>query len=306
MMSSSSNRTPRVLVHGGAGSQKLSSKQRTCLSESLVLGFDMVKDGQAALLVVEGIIRHLEKSGLFNAGLGSRQQLDGVQRMDASIMEGASLQAGAVAGLEGFCHPISVAKVVMEETDHVLLVGQYATHLARHFKLERNAVPKKTLKRKDLKLAGLGKSKSVRLFNKMTQYDTVGAVVLDSFGNLSAGASTGGVPMMLPGRVGDSPLIGSGVFADNTAGAVSMTGLGEGIMRLVMAKQISYLMKNGQSPKQATQSTLKELVTRIKGGQAGCLVLAPDGRFAIKHVTKWMSAGHWNGKGKPVVADRFS
>jgi len=266
----------------------------------------MVQAGQSALLVVEGMIRHLEKSGLFNAGLGSRQQLDGVQRMDASIMEGASLQAGAVAGLEGFCHPISAAKLVMDESDHVLLIGRYATHLARHFRLERIKTPKNIMKSNASSLKGMRNTKSLILYKKMTQYDTVGAVVLDSFGNLAAGASTGGVPMMLPGRVGDSPLIGAGVFADNTAGAVSMTGLGEGIMRLVVAKQISCLMKNGQSPRRATQSTLQELVTRIQGSEAGCLVLAPDGRFAIKHVTKWMSAGHWNGKGKPVVADRFS
>ena len=110
--------------------------------------------------------------------------------------------------------------------------------------------------------------------------------------------------MMFPGRVGDSPLIGSGVYADNRAGAVSMTGLGEGIIRLAMAKQITLAMKHGKSPVLAARESLNELVTRIQG-EAGALVLAPNGRFAIRHVTPFMSAGHWNGKGKPTVGDRF-
>lgn len=295
----------RVLVHGGAGSRKSTSKQRTCLSEALVLGFEMIQDGQTSLSVVEGMIRHLEGSGLFNAGIGALQQLDGVQRMDAAIMEGTSLRAGGVAGLQGFQHPISVANLVMNETDHVLLIGPHATRLARHFKLERIKYPKKSVKHRTSSLAGKGNKKSLALYKKMGKYGTVGAVALDSFGHLAAGASTGGVPMMLPGRVGDSPLIGAGVYADNQAGAISMTGLGEGIMRLVMAKHIAFLMKNGKSPAQATQITLHELTTRIEGGEAGCLAMAPDGRFTITHVTPWMSAGHWNGRGKPVVADRF-
>lgn len=109
---------------------------------------------------------------------------------------------------------------------------------------------------------------------------------------------------MLPGRVGDSPLIGAGVYADNEAGAVSMTGLGEGIIRLAMAKHIVLEMKNGQKPLAATRNALQLLVKRVQG-EAGCLVLAPDGQFAIRHVTPRMIAGHWNGRGKPFVADQF-
>ena len=266
----------------------------------------MIRDGQSSLVAVEEMIRHLEGSGLFNAGLGAWQQLDGIQRMDAAIMEGASLRAGGVAGLEGFCNPITAAKLVLDETDHVLLIGRHATRLARHFKLKRIQRPKIISKRGSSSLAGSSNNKSLALYKKMRKYGTVGAVALDGFGNLAAGASTGGVPMMLPGRVGDSPLIGAGVYADNQAGAISMTGLGEGIMRLVMAKQIALLLKNGKSPALATQRTLKELIIRIEGGEAGCLVMAPDGRFTIKHVTPWMSAGHWNGKEKPVVSDYFN
>jgi len=109
---------------------------------------------------------------------------------------------------------------------------------------------------------------------------------------------------MLPGRVGDSPLVGCGIYADNACGGVSMTGLGESIMRLAFAKQISMELRHGKSPRMATKQALKELVQRVNG-EAGALVIAPDGRFSIQHTTRWMGAGYWNGRGKPTVADTF-
>jgi len=296
--------TWKILAHGGAGPRRSTAAQRTCLSETLILGSDILQVGQSALDAVEAMIRHLEDSGLFNAGSGSRQQLDGSQRMDASIMEGTGLRAGGVANLELVRNPIVAARLVMEETDHVLVVGQQATRLARHFGLPRIHSVRGARRQSSGKGRRLPNRKSLALYKKMAHYGTVGAVALDQEGQLAAGASTGGVPIMLPGRVGDSPLIGSGVYADNRAGAISMTGLGEGIIRLAMAKQIASAMENGRSPVQAARESLNDLVTRIQG-QAGCLVLAPDGRFAIRHVTPFMKAGHWNGKGKPKVGDTF-
>ena len=134
----------RVLVHGGAGSRRATAAQRTCLAETLILGFKLIQTGKSALDVVEAMIRCLEDSGLFNAGTGSRRQLDGAQRMDAAIMEGATLQAGGVAALEQTRNPIAVARLVMDETDHVLLVGPHATRLARHFGLAGNPRAKRT------------------------------------------------------------------------------------------------------------------------------------------------------------------
>jgi beta-aspartyl-peptidase (threonine type) len=192
----------------------------------------------------------------------------------------------------------------MERTDHVLVVGQQATRLARHFGLPRIHAVKEAKRPSFGKGRHLSNKKTLALYKKMAHYGTVGAVALDQEGHLAAGASTGGVPVMLPGRVGDSPLIGSGVYADNRAGAISMTGLGEGIIRLALAKQIAIAMENGKSPVQAARKSLNDLVTRIQG-QAGCLALAPDGRFAIRHVTRFMRAGHWNGKGNPTVGDTF-
>ncbi len=294
----------RVLVHGGAGMKQATTAQKKCIIEALALGIDVLQKGKAALDAVEMMIRSLEGSGRFNAGKGSLQQLDGCQRMDASLMEGALLQAGAVAGLEGVCHPISAARIVLEKTDHVLLISSHAAKLAHYFGLERleeSSMPKRQYRASAIRPK---KGKTLTLYRKMAVYDTVGAVALDECGTLAAGASTGGVPMMLPGRVGDSPLIGAGVYADNEAGAISMTGLGEGIIRLAMAKHIALDMKNGQKPFTATRHALNSLVKRVQG-EAGCLVLAPDGRYAIRHVTPRMIAGHWNGRGKPFAADEF-
>ena len=284
-----------ILAHGGAGMRVVTAAQRACLAEALAAGYAVLKGNGTALDAVEAVIRALEGSGLFNAGTGACLQLDGARRMDASIMDGRSLRAGAVAGVEQIRHPISAARLVMEETAHVLLVGRHATRFARHFRLERQPsstpTPAQRLTR--------------RLYQEMLELETVGAVALDRSGTVAAGASTGGHSIMLPGRVGDTPLIGCGVYADNEAGAISMTGVGESIIRIAVAKEIADRLAVGASPAAATRLTLDRLVKRIKGGAAGALVLAPDGRFAIRHTTSRMCAGYWTGKGAPTVADRF-
>lgn len=269
------------------------------------MGYECLKAGHLPLEAVESMIRYLEQSGLFNAGRGSLPQLDGIQRMDASIMEGQTLSAGAVAGLEGYLHPICAARRIMTDTDHVLIVGPHANRLARHFGLTRLIRRKgSTHPRKKRNLRTTVNSKSQALYRKIGLFDTVGAIAMDRAGHLAAGASTGGVAVMLPGRVGDTPLIGAGVYADDTAGAISMTGLGESIIRVGMAKHLAILLGLGWTPGRAANYTLKALVRRIRG-EAGCLILDHTGRFAIRHTTPWMNAGHWNGRGRPVVKDRF-
>jgi len=269
------------------------------------MGYECLDTDRSPIDAVESMICHLEESGLFNAGRGSLRQLDGIQRMDASIMEGQTLSAGAVAGLEGYLHPISAARRIMTDTGHVLVVGQHANRLAQYFGLDRLAHRKDSiqLRSKRGSIQNIN-PKSQALYRKMRLFDTVGAVAIDRAGHLAAGASTGGVAIMLPGRVGDTPLIGAGVYADNTAGAISMTGLGETIIRAGMAKHLAILLSLGCTPVRAANHTLKALVRRIQG-EAGCLILDPTGRFAIRHTTPWMSAGHWNGRGKPVVKSRF-
>jgi beta-aspartyl-peptidase (threonine type) len=270
----------------------MTRRQSSCLAEALASGYALLEQGGPAVVAVEATIGFLEASGLFNAGRGAKRQLDGVQRMDASIMEGAGLLAGAVASLEGFVHPITAARLVMEETDHVLLAGPFAGRFARHFALERHRQPRPRRSRYERILAGKRKLKDC--------HGTVGAVALDRCGTVAAGASTGGIEAMLPGRVGDTPLIGCGVYADNRCGAVSMTGQGEGIIRLAVAKAICERLAGGKSPSMAARMVLRQLVSRIAGA-AGTLVIAADGRFTIAHVTPHMAAGWWDGSAKPTV-----
>ncbi len=287
--------------------------QAACLADALAAGHSVLARGARALIAVEHTINLLEQSGLFNAGRGANRQLDGIQRMDAAIMEGAHLKAGAVASIEGIVHPITAARLVMEDTTHVLLVGPQATRFARHGQLE--LLPKARLPRRRsnrFPRAPMTVASLIRLFrvgqksNRKTKdyHGTVGAVALDRAGTVAAGASTGGIDSMLPGRVGDSPLIGCGVYADNRSGAVSMTGIGEGIIRLVIAKGICDRLTMGKSPAIAARQMLRILVSRIRGS-AGALVLSPDGRFAITHVTPHMAAGWWDGTGRPTVQGQF-
>jgi len=300
---------PILAVHGGAGARDINRRQVARLTDALSGAYAVLDAGGTGLAAVECAVRALEESGLFNAGIGSVRQLDGLQRMDASIMEGRELQAGAVASIEGIRHPITAARLVLEHTNHVLLAGKPASRVAMYFRLE--TLPRATRPGLVSRLGarGPGTTRTMDFYKKILRrqsrtLETVGAVALDATGTVAAGASTGGIAVMLPGRVGDTPLIGCGVYADNEAGAVSMTGVGESIIRLAVAKEIVDRLASGEAPSTALRQVLKRLAARIQGS-AGALVLAPDGRLAIRHTTPYMAAGYWNGKGRPVVAGRF-
>jgi beta-aspartyl-peptidase (threonine type) len=285
----------------------MTKRQRACLAEALEAGYDLLHGGGPAIAAVEAAIRAMEASGAFNAGVGSRAQLDGIRRMDASIMEGRDLKAGAVASLEGIRHPITAARLVMEKTAHVLLAGPQATRFARYFELEPLASSPGL--RAPAKQSRGEVPATLRLYRAMARrrrvgLETVGAVALDRSGSLAAGASTGGIAVVLPGRVGDTPLIGCGVYADDLAGAVSMTGVGEGIIRLAVAKEIADRLAAGAAPGAAVRSVLARLAARLRG-EAGELVLARDGRFAVRHTTPRMAAGWWTGRSEPVIKDKF-
>ncbi len=290
----------------------MTTRQALCLADALLIGYALLARGGPAIAAVEAAIQLLEGSGLFNAGLGARTQLDGVRRMDASIMEGRRLQAGAVAGVEGIRHPIAAARLVLERTDHVLLAGEHATRFARHCGLALQ--PRRAAGRFERSPATRDVTRTQRLFRalqsaqgvarRLRAFGTVGAVARDVRATVAAGASTGGMGIMLPGRVGDSPLIGAGVYADNESGGISMTGMGESVIRLGVAKAMAERLAAGSRPDVAARSVLRALVART-GGRAGALVLGRDGRFAIRHVTPRMAAGYWDGKGNPVVKDKF-
>ncbi len=292
-----------ILVHGGAGEKAANKTQLKILEAALEIGFSILKKGGSSPDTVETVIRLLEDSGHFNAGQGSRLQLDGRCRMDASIMEGKTLKAGAVASIENVKNPIQVARLVMEKTPHVLMAGQGASRLAQFLKIQKKFLSSKAslkILSKTLKM----KDKAIDLYRSIYGHETVGVVAMDRSGTLAAGASTGGAGAMLPGRIGDTPLIGSGVYADNEAGAVSMTGLGEGIIRAGLAKEICCDLLGGMPPQRATEKALKRLQVRIHG-EAGAIVLNGRGEFALLHTTPYMCAGFRGESRQTVVAARF-
>lgn len=251
-------------------------RQTAILRQAIQAGYALLERGAPALDAVEAAVVFLERSGEFNAGKGAKRQQDGVARLDASIMDGRDLSAGAVAGLEGILTPVRVARLVMEQTPHVLLIGRHAERLARRFKIETYRFPPAT------------RSKPPK---RMATFGTVGAVALDRFGHVAAATSTGGIGSMWPGRVGDSPLIGAGTYADDRSGAVSMTGEGEAIIRAGLAREICLLMEQGATPVRAGRLTLRRLRRRIKG-HAGAIILSRTGAFALLHTTPSMIAGY--------------
>jgi len=273
-----------LLVHGGAGFRKPGQKHLRKLSETLSAGFRILERGGSALDAVTGSVRMLEDAGLFNAGSGANLQSDRVRRLDASLMDGRYLKAGSVVNLEGIRNPVLTARIVMD-LPHVILTHKGAKAIADAHKiaplpaLDAKAVDRLYRKqRSNAEISGLYRQ----------YFSTVGAVALDKYGNLAAGSSTGGVTAMLPGRVGDTPIIGSGIYADDTIGAIACTGTGEVIIRLALAKEICMNMKS-VSPAKAALISLKRIVAL--GGHAGVIVLNRQGRRSIMHTTDYMASG---------------
>lgn len=286
---------PVILVHGGAGYRPPQKKSLDVLAEALAAGYTVLLNNGPALDAVVAAVSVLENSGMFNAGLGGVLQMDGVQRLDASLMEGRELKAGAVAGLEGILNPIRAARRVMD-TSHVLMTNVGASKLAKG--LSPLPKPSKESLEKLRKLLSREKE-AVALYKK--HFSTVGAVALDAEGNVAAGTSTGGTYAMLPGRVGDSPIIGAGTYAENASGAVSCTGAGEFILRRTLAKETCMLM-DGKTPTAAASKALKQLL-KING-QAGLIAVDRQGRFTIVHTTEYMGSGYAKGK-RIQVQERF-
>src|SRR5215831_10830115 len=230
-----------LVVHGGAGdyakiTQEQISAKRAAMTEAMKAGYNILAKSGTSVDAVEATIRVLENSGVFDAGRGGYYTRDGIPELDSAIMDGATLKAGAVASLKHIANPISLARLVMEKTPHVLLVGEGAEDFAKsqgvplmspfYFYNLREWERYQKLK------ATNGKSDAV-LAERPGVYGTVGVVALDQAGNLAAGTSTGGTAWKMPGRIGDSPLIGAGTYANNDSGAISATGVGEFFIRNV-------------------------------------------------------------------------
>ncbi len=286
-----------LIVHGGAGNKKSDKKTLEKIHESLSAGYEIMISGGTALDAVIESITVLEDSGIFNAGLGGNLQLDGVRRLDASLMDGKNLKAGSVIGLEGIRNPVKTARLVMG-MPHVMMTNTGAKKIAEANNLPALPEPdEKTFRKLErIKNETMSASEAYKKY-----FSTVGAAAIDANGNLASGASTGGILAMLPGRVGDTPIIGAGVYAENPTGAVSCTGTGENIIRLSLAKEITMNLKT-MSPLKAARFSLKRLF-KIHG-EAGVIVINSRGQFTIMHTTKFMASGYINKK-EIVVKESF-
>jgi beta-aspartyl-peptidase (threonine type) len=288
---------PVIVVHGGAGEWQPERRKPGIagVETAAKVGFDvLMKSG--ALDAVEAAVMSMEDDPVFNAGLGSTLTLDGRIEMEASIMDGESLNAGAASLLEDIRNPVHLARIIMENTDHIYIVGDGAEKLARLFKLERSN-PRtelrvkywKTLRDKLRKGEVDYLPKTYKLLKedpRLFQLDTVGAVALDMKGNVAAATSSGGVGLKFPGRIGDTPLIGLGNYADNESGACSATGMGEIAMKLVLAKAVCDEMRDGSSAQEAVETSIKLVNRRIRGptrNSMGLIAVDKEGGMGVAH-----------------------
>ncbi|MGB9681999.1 MAG: isoaspartyl peptidase/L-asparaginase family protein [bacterium] len=255
----------KLLIHGGAGdiSDKTLEIYQKNLKNIWEDGYKLLEDGWDALSVVERVIMSMEDSGVFDAGKGSFPNRKGYIEMDAAIMISDG-KAGAVGGVRTVRNPIKLARLVMEESPHIILVGEGAEKFGERFNLPP-FIPKNNPGR--------------------VSADTVGAVALDKRGKISAGTSTGGIKGKLPGRIGDSPIIGAGTYA-SFWGGISATGLGEDIMRFGLAKKIDIFLRE-YTAQEAVDMVIEE--ARSKGIECGVIVIDRKGNQGIGYTTKAMA-----------------
>jgi isoaspartyl peptidase/L-asparaginase-like protein (Ntn-hydrolase superfamily) len=264
--------TPVLLVHGGAGNPrdgKVDDEPAThaALREALLTGYELLAGGGAALDAAEAAVRSLEDCPLFNAGRGSVLNAEGHVEMDAAVMDGASRQAGACAGVVRVRHPISLARAILEKTPHVLLVGEGAVRYAEDAGLDFEDPDWFVVDRE-----------------RDSEHGTVGAVALDADGNLAAATSTGGVRGQLHGRVGDTPVIGAGTWADEFV-AVSCTGAGEQFIRAAVAHELSAQVRHAGAALADASATV------VEGLDGGFIAVGKDGSWAMPFNTALMYRG---------------
>jgi beta-aspartyl-peptidase (threonine type) len=293
----------RLLVHGGAGSMrpgKLDPEQERCarngLEAALEAGSAILGKRESALDAVEAAVRVLEEDVCFNAGRGSVLTASGCVELDAAIMEGGARRAGAVSGLRTTRAPISLARELLERGPHVFLSGHGADDFARGHGFEQVEnqwfeVPERRRQLDELTAAGG--------FDDEVKYGTVGAVAVDVDGHVAVGTSTGGLTAKRWGRVGDSPLIGAGTYADDRSAAVSATGSGEYFIRAVAAHQLAERVRiGGQSLQGALEAVLADIAAL--GGKGGLIAVAPDGDAAWGFTTPAMYRGMADASGRTV------
>ena len=306
----SATHTPTLLVHGGAWAipPDAEAAHEAGVRNALDAGYQILSRGGSALDAVEAAVTVLEDDPTFDAGRGSFLTSDGRVQLDALLMDGGRMKAGGVACVERLRNPIHAARLVLEESPHVYFVGAGAEAFAaaHGMKLvdnsdlvldrERHRLADAQVRQAaglaDATFSGILDDKGPETAHpdNFGSHDTVGAVALDFYGNLAAGTSTGGTLNKTPGRVGDSSLIGCGCYADNLSAAVSLTGWGEPIMKLVLGKWATDRVAAGATPEFAARDAISYLFNRL-GGHGGIILLGPDGRFGFAHNTPAMAWG---------------
>lgn len=285
-----------LVVHGGAGSQRGRdySREIAHMRELVEAGRDRLKAGALALDVAVETTQALEASGLYVAGRGASPNTIGDYELDACLMDGATGRAGSVAALKGFESPVAVARAIMDWTPHVMLAGEGAARFAANNDMTPILDPDSWFTR-----AGQGEANHPP---GALAHGTVGCVVRDAEGRLAAATSTGGVFGKLPGRVGDSPLIGAGGWADDTV-AVSCTGQGEYFIRIAAAVQLAHRMKfAGETVAQAADAVLAQI--RALGGDGGLIAIDKDGKVAMPFVSAGMKRAALLADGS-IVSEAF-
>jgi beta-aspartyl-peptidase (threonine type) len=285
--------TPSLILHGGAGNipdDTLQEHADGC-RQAAQIAWDLLSRGGPALDAVEAAVRVLEDDPTFNAGHGACLTRDGDIEMDAILMDGATLNAGAVGAIQRVKNPVAVARLVMERTQHCLLVGAGAEAFARSQGIPvwptQNLITERRLARWREAQPG-GGQRSETSVRETAGHDTVGAVALDVNGHVAVATSTGGIDNKLPGRVGDSPLIGCGAYADDALGAASATGWGESLMKTVISKSACELIAGGATAQQAAEAVIRHLDERVNG-RGGIIVVDRQGRVGYAFNTPRMA-----------------
>jgi beta-aspartyl-peptidase (threonine type) len=290
-----------IVIHGGAGTIRKSNmtpakeqEYRDKMAEAINAGYALLRNRGTAVDAVEAAIRVMEDSPLFNAGKGAVFTHEGTNELDASVMEGKTLKAGAVTGVQHIKNPISLARMVMERSKHVMFTGAGAEAFARSQGMDTVPVGYFFTQRRwdDLQRA--------KKAQKDSSHGTVGCVALDEYGTIAAGTSTGGMTDKMMGRVGDSPIIGAGTYADNRTCGVSATGDGEYFIRATFARTIAALMAYGNLPLQRAADSAVAIVGAL-GGTGGAIALDHDGHVAYSFNTEGMYRAYIDGEGKAVV-----
>ena len=293
-----------LIVHGGAADipSDMREAAKSGCEAALLEGWNILRSGGSALDAVERAITIMEDDPTFDAGRGSFLNLEGEIELDAAIMEGHGLQAGAVAAVQNIKNPISLARQVLE-SEHVLLVGTGASLFASEVGMRECSREELMVERELKRWHALRKDveSDPQRAPEAPGRGTVGAVALDRAGHIVAGNSTGGTPYKHPGRVGDSPLVGCGIYADNSVGGAACTGWGESIIRVAMAKTALDCLKKGSPVQEAAALAVRILEEKVKGC-GGLIMIDPGGEIGYAFNTPTMAYAYLSeGLGQPVA-----